>query len=671
MRFAVFLVVVVLLAVSVSAMQQTQQFNKIYLNPFYRVSLSAGTNVSYNVTIAPPDGISKVVNAMLSFNIQVNGQTQTLTAWVNGKSCNNPTYSIATAFSTTGQLQAYFDCVNVINRSGVYNVTLLSAVNTGAISGWIDLTYMNNPQGTADVFGTEYVQGDPGTMFLLLKDNVGIPIVNASCTVDIYYPGTTHPEWINDGVMLYKEEGLYYYDFTVPSIVGLYMVSANCRYYESNKQYYTLTDPVGPVRNITLGTFTGDTFVLNDFSDWLYTQCDSGTGGGGSKVCDNYLEWTLQNETYNSLAAVYLGESNGAPLMTMYWWNWTSSAWVALPNTLTFKATAAGGVPSGVDEYMSNVVPVVAINNVTKKVRIRSYATAGSTFKMFNNWWALKATQSTSQIQDLKGSGEIHVSGANPLESRYIDIASCEGFADGRCALFTNDDEFDLAEGELEDFVNITAYASQLNMEVRYYSPFSVDCTALYWIKMWNGTAWVDYTNYEVYSQPAYENCEIKLQFDGVAGSSYEFWFKFDNYMKWEVDWSKHISDTINETIAEQCDDRNFTYTVPITESSVMPNDSVTKFCYQAKDDQYWINSYYVDSQFVDIAGPYASYVQEMRFYRPGLQMRYDWLINTGFFKPEMETQTSLMNQIWTWVQSLFNWSQQTENTVVMKDVGG
>jgi len=108
---------------------------------------------------------------------------------------------------------------------------------------------------------------------------------------------------------------------------------------------------------------------------------------------------------------------------------------------------------------------------------------------------------------------------------------------------------------------------------------------------------------------------------------------------------------------------------VPITESSVMPNDSVTRFCYQAKDDQYWINSYYADSQFVDVAGSYASYVQEMRFYRPSLQMRYDWLMNTGFFKPQMVNQTSMIGQIWVWVQSLFNWSSQTENQVVMKTV--
>ena len=662
-----------LLAVSaVFAVQPAQQSNKIFLSPFYRASMSLNTNYTYNVSFAPADGVSKVLSAIVSFDAWIT-PTVTFTAWVNGQACNNPTYVISTTFATAGRGVATFDCSNVITKAGIYNVTLRpTQANVGASTAWLDITYMNRPQGDIAVQGTEYVQGDLGTIFLLLKDANGLEINNASCYVDIYYPnvgGQVHPEWINEGIMMFKEEGLYYYDFTVPPVIGLYMVSARCVYFQTNKQYYGTLDPAGPTRNITLGTFTGDTFVLNDYLDLLYTQCDSGIGGGGDKVCDGYNEWTLQNETYNTLAVQYLGESNGAPTQTMYWWNWSSSAWVALPNTLTFKATAGSGVPSGVDEYLSNVVPIVAINNVTKKVRIRTYAVAGSTFKIFNNWLALKATQSTTTIEELKGSSEIHVSGADPRESRYVDVTTCEGFADGRCAFFTNDEEYDLAEGELEDFVNITAYASQSNREVRYYSPFSVDCTALYWIKQWNGTAWVDFTDYSVYSQPAYENCEIKIDVNAVSGSQYKYWFKFDNYMKWEVDWSKQMSDAVNSTIAEICDPLNVTYVVPITESTVLPNDMLGMYCYQAKDDQYWINSYYADSQSVSVAGEYASYVQELRFYRPALQMRYEWLMDTGHFRPEMDHQTNLLEQIWTWVQSLFNWSQQNENQVVMKTV--
>jgi hypothetical protein len=170
-----------------------------------------------------------------------------------------------------------------------------------------------------------------------------------------------------------------------------------------------------------------------------------------------------------------------------------------------------------------------------------------------------------------------------------------------------------------------------------------------------------------------------------VGGQDYRYWVKMDNFMKWEVDWSKKMSDTMNMTIASICDSLNFTYVNPIINTTALSNNTMIGFCQQAKDDQYWINVYYADSQFVSKAGQYTSYVHELRFYRSSLQMRYEWLLHEGVVVPELrqinvttmqinstvnQTQ-SLVSQIWTWVQGLFNWSQQNQNQVVMKNVGG
>ena len=673
----------------VAQTQPTQQSNKIYLAPFYRESMVLNTNYTFNVTVNPPDGVSSIVSSIISFNGQINGQTQNFQMWVNGKTCNTANYTVATAFSTTGNVQFSFDCSNRITQAGTYNVTLRSSVNTGAMSGWLDLTYMNRPLGAAEVHGTEYVSGDPGTLFLLLKDSQGLPISNASCTVDIYYPNIanqTHPEWIDNGIMMYKEEGLYFYDFTAPAVVGLYMVSAQCRYSVSEKYYYTLSTGYGPTRNGTLGTFTGDTFVLNDYQEWLYAQCDSTTAG--TKACEAIYSWIVDNTTYSSLSLLYLGESATAPTMTFSWWNWTSSAWVVLPNTLTFKGTAAGGVPSGVDEYISNAVPISAIGNTTREVRIKTYATAGSTFKVFSNWLTLKASQDTTTVQELKGSGEVHVSSqANQGEtSKFLHIDTCTGFADGRCAYFTDDDEFNLQEGELEDSVNATAYASLAQQTLRYYTPYGVDCTALYWIKEWNGTSWEDFTAYEVYSQPAVQNCEVTITRDIVSGETYQYWFKYDNYMKWEVDWTKNVADTINKTVARICDGLQ-NYTLPIDDTVTLSNDTLKAYCYEVKDDMYWINNFYDLSLSVTLAGEYASYVQEMRWYRDALTQRYTWLTMENDLYPSavdvrnwtnrtlalaqqinvttmqinatvtsIKNDTSLLSQVWTWVQSILVW---------------
>lgn len=652
-KLILIMLLTLILPIMAMAVQPTQQYNKLYLNPYYQPSMALNTNYTFTVTVNPPDGVGTVSSAIIGFNGQINGQTQTFYIWVNGQPCTTSNYSVATAYSTTGNVQFSFDCTNRITTKGIYNVTLRSAVNTGAMSGWLELTYMNNPKGSADIFGTEYVEGDAGTVFLLLKDSSGEPVSNATCTIDVYYPNIanqTHPEWINNGLMMYKEEGLYYYDLTIPALTGLYMVNAQCSYITDNNYYYTLASGKSVIRNVTTGTYVGDTFVLNDYGEWLYTQCDSGTAGGGGKACDASYQWNLTGVNATALYVTYLGENNGANLMVMYYWNWTSNAWVALPNNLTFKATGSSGVPIGVDEYLSNSLPLGAKNSSNGLLRIRLYTTGGSTFKQWDNWLSIKTSQVSTTIQDLKGSGEIHVSGAAAGLNRWFSIDSCDGFIDGRCAQFTNDGEFDLAEGELEDFINVTSTNTKMDNEITIETPFTVDCTALYWVKQYNGSAWVDFTDYTVYSQPALENCEIIIHQDMQSGTQYQYWIKMDNFMKWEVTWSKSMLDSINNRIRTICSGRNFTYTTPITETTNLSSDPVTSMCHQAYDDMYWSGSYYNDSLLINLAGEYASYIQELRYYRGAIEARYAYL--------ELGNQTPYMSDYYA--QKV--WNHTTRN---------
>ena len=628
-RLLILLVFLTLLASFVMA-DQTQLYSKIYLNPYYKESLTGNVLYNYTLSVNPPDKITQVFSATISWQLYLMPSLN-VTMLVNNKSCNNANYYIDTAYVGAGLGLASFDCSNVINKSGNYSIQLKMSRNTGAINGWLDLAYTNKPIGSMDVFGTEYNAGDDGTIFLLLKDPNGIPITNATCTLDIYYPlsaNLTHPEWINNGLMRYLEEGLYYYDFVAPLQSGIYMVNAQCAYVTTDNMYYTLSSGLAPTRNATYGVYTGDPFVLNDYSEWLYTQCDSGTIGGGTKGCVVDYTWNLTagglTGNITQLYAQYLGENNGFNSMNMFWFNWSNSQWVKLPNNLTFSATGSSGVPIGVDEYLSNLVPLEAISPLTR-VRIRLNTTSGSTFKQWDNFFALKSVQYGTTIQDLKGSGEIHVSSSSGGQgaNRYFVVDTCQGLLDGRCGFFTNDDEFDLVEGEIEDYFNVTASSTRPNVTISYETPFSVDCTALYWIKNWNGTEWVDFTDYTTYSQPSYQNCIINLNKDFTTGTTYEFWVKMDNYMKWEVDYTKQMTDTLSTLIPPLCANRNFTYVNPITETTNISADPITDFCHRTYDDLYYISFYYNDSLPVDLAGEYASYLQEMRFYRQELFNRY------------------------------------------------
>lgn len=223
------LVLLVALLGIASAEQPTQQYNKIYLNPFYRASLALNTNYTYSVAVVPPDRISSVINAMVTFNAQINGQTQTFSLWVDGKECNNPTYAVTTAFSTTGQVQIYFDCSNRITKAGTYTITLRSASNTGTMSGWLDLTYMNNPIGNLNLHGTEYIAGDVGKMFLQFLNADGQAVTNSECFLSLWYPDDTI--FLNNTLMSKLQnasDGIYYKNFNIPNINGVYPASAKC-----------------------------------------------------------------------------------------------------------------------------------------------------------------------------------------------------------------------------------------------------------------------------------------------------------------------------------------------------------------------------------------------------------------------------------------------------------
>jgi hypothetical protein len=83
---------------------------------------------------------------------------------------------------------------------------------------------------TIQVFGTEYYPGDNGKIFVQVLKDVLTPVNNASCFATIYKPDGSI--WLDEVRMTYQNNsnGLYFYDFTVNNITGVYMVEAYCEY---------------------------------------------------------------------------------------------------------------------------------------------------------------------------------------------------------------------------------------------------------------------------------------------------------------------------------------------------------------------------------------------------------------------------------------------------------
>jgi hypothetical protein len=78
-----------------------------------------------------------------------------------------------------------------------------------------------------EFLGTEYVAGEPAVIWLQLLRSYQ-PINNATCYATAYYPNKTM--FLNRTLMnfLSGSDGLYYYDLTAPSTIGIYMLSALC-----------------------------------------------------------------------------------------------------------------------------------------------------------------------------------------------------------------------------------------------------------------------------------------------------------------------------------------------------------------------------------------------------------------------------------------------------------
>lgn len=120
----------------------------------------------------------------------------------------------------------------------------------------------------------------------------------------------------------------------------------------------------------------------------------------------------------NSASLYYAGESTGINPLNFSIWNWTSSSWVALPNSLIFHATA-NSAPTGVDEYITNSInnPSDYASNGVIRIKLTSLLlnTTSSIFTQYDNWLNINLVSSSGTIQQVRGSSEMHISSPNVI----------------------------------------------------------------------------------------------------------------------------------------------------------------------------------------------------------------------------------------------------------------
>ena len=145
------------------------------------------------------------------------------------------------------------------------------------------------------VFGTEYQIGDPTTTFVqVLRDNLE-PVDNASCFVTIWYPDKNI--WYNRVMMTHlpSSNGIYYFDATAQTQIGVYMVDVVCQY-TTGDEFFNAT-----LVEIINGTYVAGTNASVTILDEDRFEVDE-TGSGLPVIAELVAYWNLDETSGTSVA---------------------------------------------------------------------------------------------------------------------------------------------------------------------------------------------------------------------------------------------------------------------------------------------------------------------------------------------------------------------------------
>ena len=127
-----------------------------------------------------------------------------------------------------------------------------------------------------NVFGTEYVDGIDidGKVFNQLINGSGT-IDDAICRTTVFFPNMT-TRFIDDQLMTFAEQGVYFFDFTVPSILGVYPVIMNCQFSFRLQQVNATNQET--VNGTVAGNLSG-TFLVDGLFENITEVANAGTSG--------------------------------------------------------------------------------------------------------------------------------------------------------------------------------------------------------------------------------------------------------------------------------------------------------------------------------------------------------------------------------------------------------
>lgn len=625
-----------------SAVQPTQQSNKIFLNPFYRGGLIANTANDYSVVINPPDGVNSISSALVSFDVYYSPSVN-FTILVNGQKCNTPSYYISTTYATASQGRITFDCSNVITSAKIFNISIKTSKDTGAINGWLDLTYTNKPVGALALHGTEYTSGRDliSKVWLQVLSSNNTPITNAVCYLDVYTPNQA--SYITSALMTNTNvSGIFYYDFPVPVIPGVYSSVAVCYYLASPGQTSNYVESY----SVIIGSWDSGTIENTYTTDGNFMRFKETTV---NPVRNISIELNITNgtlckniapELLSGVSFLLTGRFDSVPndVITMQVWNYSSSGWLNLSNVLTEGAGFKSVSNSFVFNNITQAGLVTASGSTIRTRFIDTKLADTATSNLDIDKWVMTCDTFTSpEWQQVKGSSEVHVTSI--IEKQFYAETLCgsneNNLDTSACSMFENNLSYwNKTWGYLYDsIVFINSYQSDTDSYYVYETSKGQDCTALINITYTplNGNT-TDFSSNVTLSLGTKDNCLIHIPvIFNSSDREFDVVITQDNYMKWEVQRDKDYVQSYQLSFVPFCNqiavDNNNPFTIPIDAlggsvdiSTLYANNSIYLGCYRSLDDLYWFNYYYAESLNINLTGEYESYLTEIRYYFPEIK---------------------------------------------------
>lgn len=590
--FVMVLVLIVGLIDMVVAVQPQQMYNKIFIDPLYREELYENTDYDYTLTVDTPDGISRVDNAMVTFQVWHNPSIRYY-LWVNGETCNTETFYVSTSYANAGEGTIFFDCSNIITKEGDYIITLRTDDDTGTITGWIDLTYRNNPLADITVHGTEYEPQDAAKVWLQLLNSTGDIISNAVCYTDIYTPNGG--KYIDSALMTNMNDGgIYYYNLNAPQIEGVYPATAECYYdaiqeYEYADGFELLWGKDEEQSYLKTYSLDGDEHKYKELND------DSGIRRlNFTYTFDDMCGLNVSEELLSGIGITHnqkwVSVTNDD--ITIHFYNFTSGVWTILPNKILSPNDRV------------TVSNSIITNNVTKDGLVNS---TGSMILLFNDsnivdggdtkfemdYLVVTCDQlANAEWQEVKGSSEIHV-----RSDTYYTSTRDSG-------TYTNESAFENFYIYYTISSRSSSFREEVEIELETFNAFP--CEHINNVTVYNKTTsqWenVIFSKSLIYGKLG---CAIKFDYDLEAENNYQVQLISENYWKRRIltDYADAI--LTNDVIEIACENyqegNNMTnYTVPLTTTPAHADDHFYTSC-QSYYEWFYYYEQHVQSNFFPI----------------------------------------------------------------------